>query len=57
VSNDPLYPPTFFGGNHWQEHPLYPLHDWQYEVANDTTRLGYANWCRHRWYADNDNED
>lgn len=26
------------------EHPDYPIKDWQYEVANNDTRLGYWAW-------------
>lgn len=28
----------------WGSHPDFPVEDWQYEVANDDTRLGYADW-------------
>ena len=28
----------------WGSHPDYPVADWQYEVANDYTRLGYWVW-------------
>ena len=28
----------------WGEHPDYPVVDWQAEVANDDTRLGYWAW-------------
>ena len=30
--------------NHWVENPEYPVSDWQEDVANDDTRLGYAAW-------------
>lgn len=30
-----------------QEHPKYPLSDWQYEVQNGDTRLGYDEWVEH----------
>lgn len=30
--------------SHWDEHPSYPVSDWQSEVANDDTRLGYRDW-------------
>jgi hypothetical protein len=30
---------------HWGEYPRYPLHEWQYEVSEDYTRLGYWDWC------------
>lgn len=29
---------------HWGEHPDHPVSDWQYEVSNDDTRLGYWAW-------------
>lgn len=32
----------------WGEHPAYPVSDWQYEVGNDDTRLGYWPWVAHR---------
>lgn len=53
TTKDPLYPPTFFKGTHWRNHPTYSLCDWQIEVANDDTRLGYAEWCLHKWESDN----
>lgn len=28
----------------WGQHPDFPLEDWQYEVQNDETRLGYWSW-------------
>lgn len=28
----------------WGSHPDFPIEDWQYEVANDDTRLGYQDW-------------
>ena len=31
--------------SHWEEHPDRPVKDWQYEVANDDTRQGYAEWA------------
>jgi hypothetical protein len=30
---------------HWDEVAGYPVADWQSEVANGDTRLGYAAWC------------
>jgi hypothetical protein len=32
--------------------PEYPLSDWQYEVSNGDTQLGYAEWCLHKAEAD-----
>lgn len=33
---------------HWNEHPEYPVSDWQYEVDNGDTRLGYWEWVEGR---------
>lgn len=44
-----LHPYVYFADCDWKEHPVYPLSDWRYEVANDYTRLGYADWCLNRW--------
>lgn len=30
--------------DHWENDPEFPVDDWQYEVAVDDTRLGYAEW-------------
>ncbi|MBT8355149.1 MAG: hypothetical protein KJO60_11540 [Desulfofustis sp.] len=30
--------------SHWEEHPNYPLSDWQTEVANGDTRQSYREW-------------
>ena len=35
-------------GGTWGEHPEHSVQDWQYEVANDDTRLGYWAWVMHR---------
>ena len=32
----------------------FPLSDWQYEVANGDTKLGYENWYAHRKEAEED---
>lgn len=32
----------------WAEVPDYPVADWQYEVGNDDTRLGYLDWVAHK---------
>ena len=32
------------GNSHWANDPTYPPEDWQLEVANGDTRLGYADW-------------
>ncbi len=34
--------------DHWTEQAEHPVADWQYEVSNGDTRLGYLDWCRHR---------
>ncbi|QUT07574.1 hypothetical protein KFK14_09340 [Sphingobium phenoxybenzoativorans] len=41
VPNDALPP----GQGHWDEFPEHPLADWQAEVANGDTRLGYHAWA------------
>jgi hypothetical protein len=33
-------------GGFWGAHPEYPVADWQYEVGNDETRLGYWEWVQ-----------
>jgi hypothetical protein len=30
-----------------EENTKYPLGDWRYDVSNDATRLGYADWVAH----------
>lgn len=35
----------------------HPVADWQYEVANGDTRLGYADWVAHQQEYDNDPAD
>jgi len=30
--------------SHWESDPRFPVSDWKYEVANDDTMLGYAEW-------------
>ena len=30
------------------QHATYPLEDWQHEVGNDETRLGYWEWVSHQ---------
>lgn len=29
---------------YWNEHADYPVEDWQHEVADGNTRLGYWDW-------------
>lgn len=31
-------------GGVWEENPAHPVSDWQYEVENGDTRLGYWEW-------------
>jgi len=35
-------------GGFWGEHPDYPVEDWQHEVRNDDTRVGYWEWVVNR---------
>lgn len=32
----------------WGENKSHPVEDWQYEVANGDTRLGYDEWVASR---------
>lgn len=32
----------------WQDFPPYPVRDWQYEVSNNDTRLGYWPWVHNK---------
>lgn len=34
--------------NPWAEHPDHPVGDWQAEVMNGDTRLGYWDWVSAR---------
>lgn len=47
--------PTIEDG--WTEDPDWPLSDWRYEVANDDTRLGYAEWVEHNKEAAEDEKE
>ena len=38
-------PPTYSWG---EEHPEFPVEDWQLEVANLDTLLGYSDWVAHQ---------
>ena len=40
--------------SHWDEIKGYPVSDWKYEVSNDDTRLGYADWAEHKKWVDID---
>ena len=37
-----------------EEHPRYPVADWQYEVANYDTLLGYREWVAVQLSLDDD---
>jgi hypothetical protein len=39
-------------GGPWGEHSRHPARDWQYEVANGDTRLGYWDWVAAKLIAD-----
>ena len=39
-------------GDPWAEDPDYPVADWQGEVRDDATRLGYAPWTAMQRAAD-----
>ena len=33
----------------WSTHPDYSIDDWQLEVADKDTVLGYWDWAQHKW--------
>lgn len=39
--------PEWFEAKHGQEHPEWPKSDWQYDVVNGDTKLGYWLWVAH----------
>ncbi len=41
----------------WGSDEKYPVADWQFEVANDDTRLGYWDWVEHQREAEEEEED
>lgn len=41
---DEAFPDAEF--DFWDSHPDYPVEDWQWEVSNDDTRLGYWGWVK-----------
>jgi len=45
---------TFNPDSHWDEYADYPVKDWQHEVADGDTRLGYIGWVNHQIEADED---
>ena len=34
--------------NPWKENKEYPVEDWQHEVSENDTRLGYKDWVNHK---------
>lgn len=47
----------FYGTpNSWGEHPRYPRRDWQHEVGEGDTQIGYWDWVVHALEADADEE-
>lgn len=47
---------TFDPESHWDECSGYPVKDWQHEVAEDSTRLGYREWVNHQIEMNQDDE-
>lgn len=41
-------------GGVWGKHPNYIVADWQYEVTNNYTRLGYWDWVLNRIWQEED---
>jgi hypothetical protein len=41
----------------WVNDPEYPISDWQKEVENDDTRLGYLNWVDNRRETDQESAE
>lgn len=39
---------TALPDDHWASDPDYPVGDWQFEVSNDDTRLGYWDWVANK---------
>jgi hypothetical protein len=44
------------GNDPWQGDPDYPVSDWQSDVANNDTRLGYLDWVEHNRESAQDDE-
>lgn len=42
---------------YWKQHPKFPLADWQYEVANNDTRVGYWEWVATQLREDDDRSE
>lgn len=48
-----FYDTPELGADYWGEDADFPVGDWQFEVANDDTRLGYWDWVlTHREHAE-----
>ena len=45
--DDHIYRVFRRGKSHWDENEDYPVEDWQAEVNNNETRLGYHAWVAH----------
>lgn len=41
---------------HWGCDPRHPVSDWQHEVSEDETRLGYWDWLENKLENDADEE-
>lgn len=52
---DEAFPGAEF--DYWDAHPDYPVEDWQFEVANDDTRLGYWGWVKSQMEQDEDGDN
>lgn len=50
--NSPL-----IGYQYWSRHPIHTVEQWQYEVANGETRVGYWTWVRIRFQEMAENEE
>lgn len=44
-------------GDNWGAHPKFPREDWQYEVGQDDTLLGYWEWVAHKLSEAEDTDD
>jgi hypothetical protein len=50
-----VIPPAYLKPpSHWDTDPEFPIWDWQYEVTNGDTRLGYREWTEHQREARSD---
>jgi len=44
----PLLPDEWEPDSHWDNHPEYPVVDWQHEIANGDTRQSYKDWVNNQ---------